>query len=740
MTGERLGHYRLGSKLGEGGMGVVYSARDLNLGRDAAIKLLLAKDAEDPSSRRRLMREAKAASALNHPNIVTVYEAGTESGHHFIAMELVQGETLSQILHTRKLSFVESTRYAIQIAEGLECAHTAGLSHRDLKPSNIMVTPNGLVKLLDFGLAKLNPEAACATDHTQTALTQPGAMVGTLAYMAPEQARGEDSTPKTDIFSFGVVLFEMLTNARPFQAKSQIELFHEVLYTPPPPIRKLRPGTPAALVEIVERAVRKKPEERHASMGAVAEKLKAILRDLEAPARGFPKPWAGAAAAAALALTAAAGYYGYRSYSGPKRAPQASEASSLAAGATPQSSAEWIQRGRDLMERRDRDPGALDKALAAFESAIQSDPANSAAYAALAEARLAKGGGRADPVLLGLALDVAKRAVELNPHLASSQAALASVLTQSGKHQEAIEAMRKSVDLDPKSAEMQWRLAASLFAAQRGLPKEQATVFAQEAEGHYRRAIELEPGRAEAHSRYGTFLAGRNRFEEAAKAMEKARDLEPARLQIHNNLAAVYHMLEREDDAAAELQRSLEIRPTPNGYSNLGTLYYYRGKFAQSAAAFESGLALSANDSVVWGNLADACRWLPEKRARSQEAYQRAIQMIREKLKGEPSNLVIRARLSSYLAKSGANEEAKAELAQLEKQKIADHGALFHMSLAYEAIGQREPALTALEKSIQAGHPFREAKNDPELLSLRSDPRYHRMALEFDKPKPARQP
>ena len=462
MTGERLGHYQLMEKLGEGGMGAVYAARDLNLGRDAAIKVLLAKDAEDASSRRRLMREAKAASALNHPNIVTVYEAGTESGHHYIAMELVLGQTLSQVLHSRKLPFDETTRYAIQIAEALECAHSAGLAHRDLKPSNVMVTPTGLVKLLDFGLAKLNPEAG-ASASDESVLTQPGAMVGTLAYMAPEQAKGEDSTPKTDIFSFGVVLFEMLTNARPFQAKSQIDLFHEVLYTEPPSIRKLRADTPSALVEIVERAMRKKPEERHPSMGAVAGKLRGVLRDLNAPKAKPPWKWIGGAAAAVALATM--GFWGLRSL------PEARATTAE----SPKNAAELVLRGSALFNRRDRE-GALKQATAAFEEAIQNDPGNAMAYAGLADSRMASNssGGRPDPVLLGIAGDNSRKAVELNPHLASTQAALGWFLSLSGRHREAIETMRKAADLDPKSAEIQWRLAAAIFAAQRGLPKEEA--------------------------------------------------------------------------------------------------------------------------------------------------------------------------------------------------------------------------------------------------------------------------
>jgi serine/threonine-protein kinase len=179
----------------------------------------------------------------------------------------------------------------------------------------------------------------------------------------------------------------------------------------------------------------------------------------------------------------------------------------------------------------------------------------------------------------------------------------------------------------------------------------------------------------------------------------------------------------------------LELRPTAAGFSNLGTLQYYRGKFAESAAAFERALQSNGNDPVLWGNLADACRWVPEKKARAAEGYKRATALARERLQASPENLVLRARLAMYLAKSGAKPEALRELATLEKQKISDHGALFHMGLAYELTGQRDRALAALGNSLKEGHPLREANQDPELVALRSDPRYHQLALDAGFPK-----
>src|SRR5712692_3799238 len=222
MTGRTLSHYRIMEKLGSGGMGVVWKARDTHLDRFVALKVLPAEKLSDPERKRRFVQEAKSASALNHPNIIHIYDISDAEGVPFLAMEYVAGKTLGGLIGRKGLRLQDALKYAIQIVDALAKAHSAGIVHRDLKPSNIMVTDDGLVKVLDFGLAKLteqglpNESVDTQTLRQEAAQTEEGVIVGTAAYMSPEQAEGKPVDARSDIFSFGAVLYEMLSGRRAF--------------------------------------------------------------------------------------------------------------------------------------------------------------------------------------------------------------------------------------------------------------------------------------------------------------------------------------------------------------------------------------------------------------------------------------------------------------------------------------------------------------------------------------------
>src|ERR1035441_9502962 len=243
--GRRLGHHEIQSKLGAGGMGTVYQALDTRLNRTVALKVLSPDRWEGTAGRGRLMREAQAASALNHPNIVTVYEIGHDAGVDFIAMERVEGRTLGE-LAARRLPLREALQIAIQIADAMAAAHAAGIVHRDLKPGNIMVTGRGLAKILDFGIAKVNAAGDAESSATQT-LTLSGQIVGTVDYMSPEQATGQDVDWRSDIFSFGCVLYETITARRAFHEETELATLAAVLAKEPAPARQFAPGLPPAL-------------------------------------------------------------------------------------------------------------------------------------------------------------------------------------------------------------------------------------------------------------------------------------------------------------------------------------------------------------------------------------------------------------------------------------------------------------------------------------------------------------
>jgi len=286
-AGDRLGPYEICSPLGAGGMGEVYRARHVRLGRDVAVKVLPAKYASDHERLRRFEREARSASALNHPNIVTIHDIDEHEGTLYIAMELVDGRTLREMLADGPLPVERVLALARQMADGLAKAHGAGIVHRDLKPENVMVTGDGLAKILDFGLAKLShPDDAIDSDaSTISAITRKGDLTGTLQYLAPEQISGRPADHRSDQFSFGVVLYEMLCGQRPFRGDSTAAVLGSILRDTPPPVRTVRPETPADLERVIARCLEKEPDRRYESVAEVGRHL-----DLAERARATPRP------------------------------------------------------------------------------------------------------------------------------------------------------------------------------------------------------------------------------------------------------------------------------------------------------------------------------------------------------------------------------------------------------------------------------------------------------------------
>ncbi|HBY61677.1 MAG TPA: hypothetical protein DEH78_17790 [Solibacterales bacterium] len=715
MISQRLRHYEVVSRLGSGGMGEVWKARDTRLDRDVAIKVLSAEWRDDPVRRQRFAREARAASALNHPNIVTIYAIEEGEDFDYIVMECIEGRTLRELIGQQGLPSGRAVPLILQIANALGVAHRAGIVHRDLKPGNIMVREDGLVKILDFGLAKrLAFAAGAGAEGTLTSLD--AGVSGTVSYMSPEQASGAEVDHRSDIFSLGVVLYETLSGKRPFPGDNALSVLQKIHTHTPEPVTRHKPGLPPELDRLIERALEKRPQHRFQSMEELAAALRQAhetdsgtsdpaTQTLTSLPAGHRKGWPARRAWAVAAVVAAVVLLGWLALS--RLAPAWGTERLFGPGPY-----ELTAQARTLMHEYYK-PGHLDQAIAALKRALSADQKYASAHATLAEAYVLKSRERSDPQWVKMALDEARRAAELAPQMAAVQISLGRALHADGKGEEAERTLRRALDLDPQSVEAHCYLATLLQQAQ-----------PREAEELLRHAIQLGPKQAVGHVQMGVLFARQGRWEDARQALEKGLAIEPAHAVALRNLSAVNHRLGRYEDAISAVQRSLEITPSAPGFSNLGTLLFFQGRYRDAVAAMEKAVELGANNYVYWGNLGDAYRWTAGLEGKAREAYLRATQLAGTRLQSHSEDAAARASLALYQAKLGRKEEAWKTAAGVDAKTVDLQYALL---VANEATGRRTAALALFEKILAAGESLHEIENDPELLAFRQDPAYHRL-------------
>jgi len=745
-----LGPYRFDRRLGAGGMGEVFLAYDRRLDRRVAIKRLRS-DLDSASARERLRREARAAARLNHAAIVQVFDLVETDAGDWIVMELVDGPRLADLTGRGPLPLPQALAYGRQIAEGLAAAHSLGLVHRDLKAENVLIAQAGqtTAKILDFGLVR-----DLLADGSEESMTRAGTVLGTVRTMAPEQARGLAVGPPADLFSLGVLLYEMAAGRSPFQGATAAETLHRILGETPAP---LPPEVPGELAALIAQLLQKIPELRPPSAAAVALRLERLSAGLSGAEPGLPgedtvtertalpplSPVAGrdswslwtlrrrpALLGVALVVAAISVVPLFRqllpeapSGRAPAPRPLSNAAQPFPAAARPLSASETAALEKEAWAALDRYdlPGRTDRAIDLFQRLVENDLDSAGAHAGLARAywrKLGEEGG--DAMWLDQALAVARRAVELDGKLPAARVSLGFVLLRAGRYDEARAELEQALALDAGNADAYRGLAEVHQALEETAPAEQA----------FRRAIALRPRDRGLHDLLGTLYFRGGRMKEAEAEFRKSVELAPDGVQGLRNLAGVLIADGRLSEASRLLQRAIQVVPTPTLYGNLGTVYFYQGLYPAAADAYEKGLALGPQRHALWGNLGDAWRQIPHRRNEAPEAFRQAIRLLAPDVEREPQNARLRSQLALYLAKGGQGDAARREIARSE---TTESRSLFRLAIACEVLGDKEQALDFLQRAFGQGFPPSEAGREPELLELRSDTRYQRLLTQVSR-------
>jgi serine/threonine protein kinase/tetratricopeptide (TPR) repeat protein len=778
--GKRLGErYKILSVVGSGGMGVVYRARDERLDRDVAVKILPEHLAQNPSALARFEREAKALAALSHPNILTIYDFGTDSGNAYAVMELLKGETLRAHLSAKNLSCSKALPIAAAIAEGLAAAHSQGIIHRDLKPENIFLTTDGGIKILDFGLARMeNPSAS--KDHTSaptaSVQTELGVVMGTVPYMSPEQARGLPLDARTDIFSFGCVFFEMLSGTRAFSGTNSMDIIASILKEEPPELSKITPGVPPQVVQTVFRCLKKNPEERFQSAKDLAFALRmSDSGQTVVPAaatlierRRFPvKPLIWVLAAITILLAAAVAY---------RFIPARKEIGSLAvlpfANGSGDPDAEYLSDGitesliSSLSQVPDLKVMAHDTVFSYKGQRI--DPrkvGHDLNVEAVVTGQVIQQGNtlviRANLIkvadgselwgdqysrtladIIAMQTDISKEiSGKLRARLTGEeQKRVTKTYTQNSEayqlvlkgdyyfwkftledYEKAAGYFEEAIQKDPNYAVAYARLADAYAA-----PAFEGYVSPKEAFKNARKAaqkaLDLDDSLGQAHlSRSGLYFNFDWNWPAAEKEIQLAIKLDPSRGEAHRIYSLILRSMGRWDEAISEMKTARELDPlSVVNARTLGITYYWAGQYDKAIEQYKKALDLDANRATVHDSLADAyARKGLHKEAL--DAEQRYLTLV-----GDEGSAAALAADFKKLGYRKARENLSRKTLELmipaaEEQYISPMA----FAVLYTDLGEKDKAFEWLEKSFEernAWLPF--LKADPQFESLRSDPRF----------------